>query len=337
MKNKSLILVSALVIAGLIAAGCAQPAGDNKSAGTSAENKAKTIKLGHYGAVCEAPLFIAKEKDFFKNEGLDVELVKGDYETNKEGLATGKLDATDGVLQQWLKPTEQGLDLKFTTGIHTGCISLIAPANSAAKSIKDLKGKTIGVSGGIGGGPMNYVFRLLLQAGLNPQSDVAWKNYPGPQLETALEKGEIDAAVTGDTLAIGWVKKGKAKVIASMAKDAPFSNEICCLLGFNGKFLKDDQKSVTALTNAIHESAKWVAQNPDEAAKIMVEKQYILGTPELNAALLRDYKYEPGVEQGKQALGIAIKEFKQAGILGPKTNEEEVLKKVFVELPGVEK
>lgn len=335
-KFMSLALIG-LLGTSLIVSGCGQKADKNTKTGTQGKAAAKTIRLGHFGAICEAPLFIAYEKGFFKNEGLNVELVKGDYETNKEGLATGKIDATDGVLNQWLKPTEQGLDLKFTTGIHTGCASLITTANSAVNDISGLKGKTIGVSGGIGGGPMNYAFRLALKAGLNPQTDITWKNFPAPQLETALAKGEIDAAVTGDNLGLAWVKQGKAKVINSMAKDAPLSNEICCLLGINGEFLKNDQASAVKLTNAIIKSAKWVQQNPDEAAKIMLDKKYTLGTQEMNAAILRDYKYDAGVAQGKSALKNAIVEFKATGIFGPNTDPDKLVQKIFVELPGVEK
>ena len=40
-----------------------------------------------------------------------------------------------------LQPIENGLPIKFTTGLHTGCTKLLVPGDSDIKSIADLKGK----------------------------------------------------------------------------------------------------------------------------------------------------------------------------------------------------
>lgn len=149
-------------------------------------------------------MFAAYENGYFKEEGLDVELIKGDHATLKESLATGKIDATDGVLQQWIKPVEQGLNVKFTAGIHNGCLQVLLPKNSPIKSVKDFKGKTIG------GGPMNMTSRLLFQAGLDVKKDVSWRAFPAAELELALEKGEVDIIALPDPLAQIIVDKGKA-------------------------------------------------------------------------------------------------------------------------------
>ena len=47
----------------------------------------------------------------------------------------------------FLKPIEQGLDVKFTGGIHRGCLRVQAGANSNINKIQDLRGKRIGVPG----------------------------------------------------------------------------------------------------------------------------------------------------------------------------------------------
>src|SRR6516162_1509662 len=53
-----------------------------------------TVRVGYIGLTCEAPIFTAVEKGFFKEEGLDVSLVKCDWATYKDSLALGSYDVT---------------------------------------------------------------------------------------------------------------------------------------------------------------------------------------------------------------------------------------------------
>src|SRR5215213_9980323 len=76
------------------------------------------VRIGYVGITCEAPIFTAVEKGFFKDEGLDVELVKCDWKNYKDVLALGGYDVTHHLVMYFLKPIEQGLDVKFTGGIH---------------------------------------------------------------------------------------------------------------------------------------------------------------------------------------------------------------------------
>lgn len=293
------------------------------------------IRIGHSGSTCEAPLFIAYEKGFYQEEGLDVELLKGDFNINKEGLATGKIDVSDGLPLQWIKPIEQGLDIKFTAGIHTGCIRVLVPLNSEIKTVKDFKGKTIGVPA-IGGGPMNLVSRLLVIEGINIKTEVTWKAYPVGELELAINKGEVDIIALTDPVAQKLVDTGKFRTIVDSATHEHFKDEYCCLIVIRGKLIKEAPETAAAVTRAILKSARWVAKNPQEAAKIVVDKKYVAGTAEFNGRLLAGYNYIPSVVGGEKAVYIAAKEVKDTGILNPETDPAELAKKAFVKLKGVE-
>src|SRR5688572_24918108 len=71
------------------------------------------IKVGYIGLTCEAPIFTAYEKGFFKEEGLEVEFVRCEWATYKDALALGQFDITHHLVMYFLKPIEQGLDVKF--------------------------------------------------------------------------------------------------------------------------------------------------------------------------------------------------------------------------------
>jgi NitT/TauT family transport system substrate-binding protein len=296
---------------------------------------AHKVRVGYFGTICEAPLFAAYENGFFKEQGLDVEMVRGDANSLREGLALNKLDVTDGVLMQWIKPIEQGLNVKFTAGIHTGCIQILAGSKTGIKTVKELAGKRVGVPA-IGGGPHNLASRALFTSGIDPKTGVTWRVFPMAELELALEKGEIDALASADPIAQMIVDKGKARSILNSAKTEPYNQEYCCLVVVNGKFVKENPEAAAAATRAILKAARWVSKNPQAAARLSVDKKYVPGNPELNAKILSGYHYVPSVKGGEEAILIAAREMKETGVLNKSTDINQLAKYSFIRLKGVE-
>src|SRR5882672_2268209 len=107
-------LIVSVVCGALFVSGCKK----NPDAAAGGSDK---VRVGYIGLTCEAPIFTAIEKGFFKEEGLDVSLVKCEWANYKDVLALGGFDVTHHLVMYFLKPIEQGLDVKFTAGIHRGC------------------------------------------------------------------------------------------------------------------------------------------------------------------------------------------------------------------------
>ncbi|HTK02927.1 MAG TPA: ABC transporter substrate-binding protein, partial [Bordetella sp.] len=70
------------------------------------------IRIGFWPVAAGLPFFAAVEKGFFKEEGLDVSLVKCEWANYKDVLALGGYDVTHHLVMYFLKPIEQGLDVK---------------------------------------------------------------------------------------------------------------------------------------------------------------------------------------------------------------------------------
>ena len=88
----------------------------------------RKLKLSwNAGAVCLVPVPVAIDHGFFQKRNLDVEFINFGGSTDQllEAIATGKADAGVGMALRWLKPLEQGFDVKITAGIHGGCMRLI--------------------------------------------------------------------------------------------------------------------------------------------------------------------------------------------------------------------
>src|SRR5256714_9504153 len=159
-----------IAIAPLFLVGC----GRKNSDSSVASNK---VRVGYVGITCEAPIFTAVEKGFFKEEGLDVSLVKCEWANYKDVLALGGFDITHHLVMYFLKPIEQGLDVKFTGGIHRGCLRVQAAANGNIRKVSDLRGKRIGVPG-MGTPPVIFANRGLGKNGIAAIKEVTWRVSP---------------------------------------------------------------------------------------------------------------------------------------------------------------
>ena len=288
-KTVSMMLVIALAVLIVLAlAGCSK----KQQATTAAPALKKVIIANYSGAICYAPLYVAYENGYFKNEGLDAQILKTDFEGTKNGLATGKIDVALGLFDKWIKPIEQGMDIKFTAGLHSGCIQVVAGKNSGIKTLSDLRGKRIGVDA-IGSGSMNFLVVALNKAGLDWQKDVSWRAYPPDQLETALDKGEIDALSITDPFGQNVIDHNKGSMLISQAETKPFSDEYCCFVAVSGQLVKNDPQTAAAITRALMKAALWVNDHKQEAAQLEVDKKWTGGTVEGNAKLLAKYHYNP--------------------------------------------
>lgn len=332
-KKTKLVITAGLIATMSLFAGCSNSDGGGKSelatTTTSDGKKLKKITFAVAGGTCEAPVFSAAKKSFFKEEGLDVNVVNMDFETLKSGIASGKVDASVGNFA-WFKPIEQGLDVKLTGGLHAGCIQAVALKNSGIQSLKDLKGKTIGIDA-IGGGPQITLSIQLKKAGIDPKTDVQWKVFPAPQLVTAANKKEVDAFIVWDPSAQQALDSGKYNRLLSNAHDEPFKSGYCCYSVVSGQLAKNDPEAAAALTRALLKSAEWVGQNTHEAAQIEVDGKHVASDVPTAEKLLSSYVWKPGVKSAEESVKFFIKETKQQGILEPTTNEDELYKKAFFE------
>jgi NitT/TauT family transport system substrate-binding protein len=228
----------------------------------------RKLKLSwNAGAVCLAPLPVAIDHGFFQKQNLDVELVNYSGSTDQllEAIATGKTEAGLGMALRWLKPLEQGFDVKIAAGLHGGCMRVLSRVGSGVDKLADLKGKVVAV-GDLGGPDKNFFSIQLAKIGIDPTSEVDWRVYPGNVVNVAADKGEVHAFLASDPLADLWLKDSQYKEVASNL-DGEYRDKTCCILGLRGSLVRNDPQVARALTQAILDSAMFVSQNPELAAK----------------------------------------------------------------------
>jgi NitT/TauT family transport system substrate-binding protein len=283
-------------------------------------------------SACAAPTYIAKEKGFFAEEGLDVTLVSGTFETNKAGLASGRYPVSTGDFQ-FFPSIHQGLDIKLVDGLHQGCIKVLAPPWSDILTPAQLAGKRIGVDE-IGGSPMAVTTVLLANHGIDPINGVSWIPFPKDQLELAVEKGEVDAVALWDPFATLAERKGYI-TLSDIAIDPLFAGKYCCFLFASGKQIKEHPQRIAALVRAFRKASEWIAAYPQEAARISIDKGYIpADDTAFVAALLQSYHYHDHHDQTvhQQAKADAlffVNELKKTGFLPPDINASSFVRNMY--------
>src|ERR1051326_6709319 len=312
--------------AALVLAGC------RKDAATGgASNK---IRVGYIGLTCEAPIFSAVEKGFFTEEGLEVEMVKCEWANYKDVLALGGFDITHHLVMYFLKPIEQGLDVRFTAGIHKGCLRVQASTKGNIHAVADLRGKRIGVPG-MGTPPFIFANRVLGANGIDPSKEITWLVFPAGELGLALDKGEVEAVADSEPIGSLLLAQGKVRNVADQAADAPYKSEYCCAVLVNGKFLARNPKASAAATRALLKGAKWVEANPAAAAKLSVDGKYLASTVDQNTVAISHLRYVPSVSGAQAAVRLAATEMKTAGMLSPSTDVAGLAERAFARLDGV--
>lgn len=328
--------ILAVVAVLLVAAGLViLPFGCNRGPNSADGNK---LRVGYIGLTCEAPIFVAFEKGYFKEEGLEVDFVKRDWSSLREGLTLDHHDAIQTLLMYMLKGIEQGAAVKITGGIHTGCLRLQVGVKSDIKSARDLKGKKIGVPTHLGSPPHMFASRVLVAHGIDPaaeKKEVTWVAIQEDALGIAIEKGQVDAIATSDPLGTILMGMGVVRTIADQAEDAPYKHEYCCVTVVSGKLARENPVAAAKFTRAMFKASKWVEENSTAAAKLAVDKDYTAASAEINAQALAKLHYVPGVAKCRTSIEQAAREMQKAGWLAATIDPDGLAKRAWQDLDGV--
>jgi len=176
------------------------------STGAAAQKSAKKpltkVNVGILYITADAGIMIAKEKGYFEEEGLDVEIIRFTGGADQIPLiATGRLDVGNGaVTPGLLNAYRRGIDVPIVSGKtyiasdnSTGDMMLMRTDlwESGKRMAKDLKGLKIAVSS-IQSTMINHVMRSVLKSGLT-RNDVEIVEMPFTQYVPALKNKAVDA------------------------------------------------------------------------------------------------------------------------------------------------
>jgi NitT/TauT family transport system substrate-binding protein len=216
---------------------------------------ADKVKAAYVAIMNFAPLYLAIERGFMKEQNIEVDMQKVASGTEAMAfLAQGSLDAGGvGIGASTFNAFNKGFDLRIVgsaavqpwkDGPSIIIVRKDLKDSGKVKSVVDLKGKKVALAGGPGTTGAYFVARALKDAGLTVK-DIDIVNLANPDMPLAIEKGSVDAAFAGP----------------------PYSDQI--LAGGKGVLLAKDM-APGAMTTVFMYSGKFIKEQPDTARRFMV-------------------------------------------------------------------
>jgi len=201
MKRTSSITACAIVAAAILSM-------------ASAQAESTKIVVGNVPSLTGAPLYIAKEKGYYSEAGLDVSIeYPGSPGDMAAMLATNRLQAIgSGFSAGFFNLIEKKIPVTIVMSRAISPVNhfiMLSPAmKGKIKTPKDLKGRVVGIDGA-GSGIMYEVDKVLAQGGLT-FADVEVKYIPLTQIQVALSTGAVDAAMLVSPMQDVAAEKGLA-------------------------------------------------------------------------------------------------------------------------------
>lgn len=281
------------------------------------------------------PLYLAQEKGFFKEAGIDAELIvlTGLAERNS-ALKAGRIDALAAPVDYFVLSAGNNLTATIVMAIDesNGADGIVATSN--IRTVADLRGKRVAFQRGL---PSEFFLRALLQQNGLTLKDVNPVDMETAQAGAAFISKQVDAAVVWEPWLTKASQEGHGHILAS-SKDYP--NLIVDCLAFNQGVVSRSPQDVQSIVNAVLRAVSYAKAHPQEANAIMAPNFQVdaakFGTilQGINFCDLRRNREYFGTEQSPgPILKVAERAsaiWQQAGVISSPVKPQEIITAEFL-------
>ncbi|WP_233887372.1 ABC transporter substrate-binding protein [Paraburkholderia flagellata] len=178
-----------------------------------------TIMVGGITKLIYLPARLTEQLGYFRDEGLNVELLSQPAGVDAENeLLAGAVQAVVGFYDHTIDLQTKGKDVKAIVvfGQVPGEVEMVSSkAASTVKSMADVKGKTLGVTG-LGSSTSFLTQYLASQHGIASSAYTMLPVGADASFIAAIKQGRIDAGMTTEPTVSALQKAGDAKVLVDM-------------------------------------------------------------------------------------------------------------------------
>lgn len=293
-----------LLVCILVLAGC--QSNNSKDAKETSKKKLKkvTVVLDWTPNTNHTGLYVAKDQGYFKEQGLDVEIIQPGDTGADQLVASGKADFGVSYQEGITQARVQGVPLvSIAAVIQHNTSGFASPVAKNIKTPKDFEGKTYG---GWGSPVEKAVIDSLMKTENADVKKVDIINAGDADFFTMVKK-DVDFA---------WIYYGWTGVEAELRGEklnmiylTDYSKKLdyyTPVLATNEKMIQNDPETVKAFVKAASQGYQYAIDQPDKAADILIK-----AAPDLDPELVKKSqqwladKYQDDAKQwGEQKLEV---------------------------------
>jgi NitT/TauT family transport system substrate-binding protein len=248
-----------------------------------------TIMVGGIEKQIYLPAMLTQQPGYFKDEGLDVELMSEPAGVDAENeMLAGAVQGVVGFYDHTIDLQAKG---KFVESVvqfsrAPGEVEMVAAKQAdAIKSPADFKGKTLGVTGL--GSSTNFLTQYLaVKNGVKVSEIVSVPVGAGNTFIAAIQQGKIDAGMTTEPTISQLLKTGDAKILIDMrsqekTKEALGGTYPAASLYMPSAWVEAHKEDVQKLANAFVKTMKFIATHSGAEIAAKMPKDYYVGDPKM--------------------------------------------------------
>lgn len=232
--------------------------------GALVDPTSSTIILGLVDFPGYTALYIAQEKGFFRDAGVNVEMKK--YVSLAElsrDYAAGLMDGRLNLAYETVREVMNGLKQSIVAVIDhsTGADGILG--RGTTKTVSDMKGKRVAYEAGT---LEEYLLSSVLKNESLAIADIVAVNADPEQAALMLQNKEVDAAVTYEPFLSSARKDPKIHLITSTT-EAP--ELIADVLTFRQDFIDEHPATIRSFLQAYFRAQEYMQSHPEETATIL--------------------------------------------------------------------
>lgn len=281
------LLVLSICIAML--SGCTHSSKEQKPSDTSGK-KVILNEVAH--SIFYAPMYVAIEEGYFKDAGIDLELVNGlGADKTMTAVLSGEADIGFMGPESTVYTYNEGATdvvVNFAQLTQRAGNFLIARESMEDFAWSDLKGKT--VLGGRAGGMPEMVFEFVLKKNnIDPTKDLTInQNIDFGSTAAAFAGGQGDFSVEFEPGATALEAEGSGYVVASLGVDSGYVP----YTAFSAKesFIQKNPETIQAFTDALQKGMQFVREHSCEEIAAAISPQFPETDEATIAAIVNRYQ-----------------------------------------------
>lgn len=301
------------LVAMTAACGGGSKADDTSSAdGGEASSGPVTLGAAYVPYNGNAPMFLGIEQGIYEKQDLTLDMQVAQAPAAAiASLVSGDVQLAFTTVVTLVTAVSQGTQIRCVTPVD-GTVSddeakrstaTMVSANSPVKDMADLEGKSVAV---VALGSQNHLFTLeeADRAGIDPKS-VNVVQLPFPQMQQALESGQVDAIVTTQPFTAQTQAAGGRVINWPEAELNEGGNGTCWAA--SAQYIDENPDVIARFIEAHSEALEYAADHEDEARATI--PSYLEVTPEQaqQAVLGVDYNPELNIDSIKKFEELMLK------------------------------